>query len=130
MSKQTYRSMDQHISLLGWLYIAMHIILVLVAVMLFVGVVAGGLFSGDAEALAVTSLVGALISGFFVALAAPGVLAGFGLLKRKSWARPLAMVLGILNLMSFPFGTAVGVYTLWVLMQEDAADLFISAKMA
>lgn len=42
-------------------------------------------------------------------------LVGFGLLRRKPWARPLAIVISILVLLKFPLGTALGVYTLWVL---------------
>jgi hypothetical protein len=33
----------------------------------------------------------------------------------KSWGRILAIVIGILALITIPFGTALGIYTLWVL---------------
>lgn len=52
----------------------------------------------------------------FVLGAAASFLSGWGLLKRKSWARMLALVLAFLGLLSFPFGTALGVYTIWVLL--------------
>lgn len=42
-------------------------------------------------------------------------LVGFGLMRRKPWGRPLAIVMGILMLLKFPLGTALGIYTLWVL---------------
>jgi hypothetical protein len=42
-------------------------------------------------------------------------LVGFGLLRRKPWARMLGIVIGILSLLKFPIGTALGIYTLWVL---------------
>jgi hypothetical protein len=44
-----------------------------------------------------------------------GLLVGIGLLRRERWARPLALVVGILMLLKVPFGTALGIYTLWVL---------------
>jgi hypothetical protein len=44
-----------------------------------------------------------------------GLLVGIGLLRRERWARPLALVAGILMLLKVPFGTALGIYTLWVL---------------
>jgi hypothetical protein len=44
-----------------------------------------------------------------------GLLVGIGLLRREKWARPLALVVGILMLLKVPFGTALGIYTLWVL---------------
>jgi len=45
-----------------------------------------------------------------------GVIAGWGLLDRQSWARLLAIVIAFLSLLHFPFGTAIGIYTLWVLL--------------
>ena len=44
-------------------------------------------------------------------LGLPGLLAGYGLLTRKPWARILAIVVGILSLLNFPVGTAIGLYT-------------------
>ena len=48
--------------------------------------------------------------------AALGILTGWGLLDRQPWARMLAIVLGCFNLVDMPFGTALGIYTLWVLL--------------
>jgi hypothetical protein len=50
--------------------------------------------------------------------------AGLGLLQYKSWARILAIILGILNLILFPVGTAVGIYTLIIMFNEEAKALF------
>lgn len=55
--------------------------------------------------------------GFWVAIFAILELAvGLGLLDRRPWARILALVLAFLALLRFPFGTALGIYTLWVLL--------------
>jgi hypothetical protein len=43
------------------------------------------------------------------------VLTGFALLTRQPWGRILAIVFGIFALIHFPLGTALGIYTLWVL---------------
>ena len=54
---------------------------------------------------------------FSIVKAAGGFFAGWGLLNRQSWARPLAIALAIISLFfHIPFGTALGVYTLWVLL--------------
>ena len=45
----------------------------------------------------------------------------WGLFERQPWARVLGLVLGILALLRFPFGTALGIYTLWVLAPEASA---------
>jgi O-antigen ligase len=52
----------------------------------------------------------------FIAGAAIGLFAGWGLMERQPWARMLAIILGIFSLFDVPFGTALGVYTLWVLL--------------
>jgi len=59
--------------------------------------------------------------GTFLSLtAAAGILAGWGLLDRQPWGRMLAIVLGCLALIAFPFGTALGIYSLWVLVPQGA----------
>lgn len=45
----------------------------------------------------------------------------WGLYERRQWARPLGIVIGILALIRFPLGTALGIYTLWVLLPEMSA---------
>jgi len=60
------------------------------------------------------------IGAFMAVAAAAGIAAGWGLLDRRPWARTLALVLGCLALIDFPFGTALGIYTLWVLFSAGA----------
>ena len=45
----------------------------------------------------------------------------WGLHERKLWARPLGLVIGFLALLRFPLGTALGIYTIWVLLPEVSA---------
>jgi len=49
-----------------------------------------------------------------------GFAAGWGLLQREPWARTLTLVLGFLELLHVPFGTALGIYTIWVLLSPQA----------
>ena len=53
--------------------------------------------------------------------AAAGLIAGWGLLERQPWGRTLAIVLGAFSLIDLPFGTALGIYTLWVLLPAESA---------
>jgi hypothetical protein len=57
-----------------------------------------------------------VVGGFLLLKGVVGIIAGWGLLDRQSWARILAIILGFLSLLHFPLGTALGVYTLWVLL--------------
>jgi hypothetical protein len=61
---------------------------------------------------------------FLQAGALAGLAAGWGLLERETWARPLALVLAVLSILDLPFGTALGAYTLWALLPEEAADQY------
>ena len=54
--------------------------------------------------IAMTSLVSIL-----------SLLAGYALLTRRPWGRVLAIIAGVLALLKIPLGTALGIYTLWVL---------------
>jgi hypothetical protein len=55
-------------------------------------------------------------------LAAGGIGVGLGLMQRKPWGRTLAIILGALALFHPPFGTALGIYTLWVLLADDGGQ--------
>lgn len=115
--------MDNRIDLLGRLYIAYHIILLVLGLLAFIL-----LFSlaaaADMDELAILAIVG-IIAGFFqVLLAAPGIIGGVGLLKRKNWARILVIILSVLNLLAIPFGTALGIFGLRLLLNEETTPYF------
>lgn len=54
-----------------------------------------------------------------VVIALPSLIAGWGLLNNKSWAMLLALIVGCLRLFSFPIGTAIGIYTIWVYVEDN-----------
>jgi hypothetical protein len=122
--------MQKHITVLGALYIAFGALQVLMAIIIFTLVVGGGILSCDEQAIAVTSGVGSIAASFLILLAVPGIVGGIGLLKYRSWARILVLILGCLNLLSIPLGTALGIYTIWVLMQDGTTGLFAPHKQS
>jgi hypothetical protein len=68
-----------------------------------------------------------------LAKAALGFLAGWGLMQRETWARVLVLVLAFISLFNIPFGTAIGVYTLWVLLpgqSQQEYDAWVAARAA
>ena len=48
-----------------------------------------------------------------------GVCVGLGLMQRRPWARAAALILGVLAIFHPPFGTALGIYTLWLLLADE-----------
>lgn len=51
-----------------------------------------------------------------------GIVAAWGLFQRQGWARLLGLIVAFLSLLHIPFGTALGIYTLWVLLPSESAD--------
>jgi hypothetical protein len=121
------RQLEQHITIVGWLEIVGNLIFLLIGAFIFVLLTSIGAVSGDEQAVVILSLVGALVGVLLAVIGLPGIVAGFGLLAHKAWARYLAIVVGVLSLVNFPIGTVIGIYTLWVLLQEKAMDYFAPA---
>jgi hypothetical protein len=120
------RQLQLHVTILGWLYIVGNAIFLLIGAFVFMLLAGIGVASGDSQAMAILSVVGTVVGALLAVLAIPGLVAGYGLLARKAWGRVLAIVVGILGLINFPIGTAIGIYALLVLLQEAATDYFIS----
>jgi len=62
-----------------------------------------------------------LLIGFMATL---GLVGGIGLLSFQSWARYLIIVVAALGCLNIPIGTLKGVYSLWVLLQDETIKLF------
>jgi hypothetical protein len=60
----------------------------------------------------------------------PSMVAGYGLKKRKRWARTASIIAGVTASMSAPVGIAVCIYTFWFLFSEPGKLLYDNAKYA
>ena len=128
MNQLSEKELHMHVQIVAWLNIVASGMFLMLGICGFVFFVGMGFFaaadSGDAVALPILSTVGIVGLMFIAVLAVPGLLAGYGLLKRKKWGQILGIVDGVLNLFSIPVGTALGAYTLFVLFQNSANDYF------
>lgn len=116
--------MNKHLDILAVLYVISSVFCLLGGVFAFVVIAGGGLMSGEADAMWITAGIGTAIGAFLVLLALPGFIGAYGLTRRRPWARMLVLILGFLNLFNFPLGTALGVYTIWVLMNDEVVPHF------
>ncbi len=126
----------EHVRLLGilWMaYSALHavlgVIMIVVAQTIFGRVthISGG------PPPEVTIWLRPLISFFgwlIIAKGGAGFLAGWGLLQKETWARTVALVVGFVALLNVPIGTALGVYTLWVLLPSQSDEEYKSLAQA
>jgi hypothetical protein len=48
----------------------------------------------------------------------PTLIAGVGLLTKQRWATLFALIMGCLKLFSFPIGTAIGIYAIWIYSED------------
>lgn len=55
-----------------------------------------------------------------IAMSTLSLLAAYGLMTRQPWGRMLAIIVAIISLVKIPFGTVLGVYTLWVLVPSES----------
>ena len=111
--------MQQHYKILGILHLVMSGFLLLSA--FIVSAVFNFVIplANDDEAEMVLGLLLSFLPALLVVISLPGLIAGIGLLKYKRWALILAVVLSVFNLFNFPFGTALSIYSIYVLVREE-----------
>jgi len=117
------RDMDKHVTVVAALQIGFSILGILFGALIFFVMTSIGVFVEDELAFMVLSIVGTFLGTFMLVLSIPGIIGGVGLLKRKNWARILVIILSVLDLINFPIGTAVGIYSIWVLVQPETKEL-------
>lgn len=116
--------MEQHVSAVGALTIGLSVFGIIVGLFLFILLAGIGAMVDEEEAGIVLVAVGSFLAIFLCILAIPGIIGGVGLFKRKEWARILVLILSALHLINFPIGTAIGAYSIWVLVQKETILLF------
>jgi hypothetical protein len=82
---------------------------------------------GGQFAAGVTAAIFTTLAVIAILWGAAHVVTGVPLRQRRHWARLLALMLGSVDLILLPYGTALGVYTLWVLLHEEGKAAFVIA---
>lgn len=66
-----------------------------------------------------------VVIGVIIALVSIVTIIGaIGVMKRQEWGRITLIVISFFNLLHVPLGTALGVYTLWVLFNDEIVRIF------
>ena len=116
--------MESHVRIVGILhtiFAGFHILLALIGLAFFAAIVE---FMPEFEFFAA---IVSIVIAFFIIVSLPQLLAGIGLLGCKGWGRILGIIIGALQLLNFPIGTALGIYTLWALTPTEANSVFAPA---
>jgi hypothetical protein len=121
-----------HVDFLGLLFIVWGLLTVVIGLStlaLGIGAVAlitsadraggGGVAAGITAAAFTTLALIAMVWG------TAHVIVGLPLRRYTPWSRLIALMLGSVDLLLLPYGTALGVYALWALLTEDGKKLFL-----
>ena len=124
--------MKTHVNVVGWIDVITGALFTALAAVVSLGVLLfAPMFNGappwKPEDAVYVFAVALLLGAVFLVIGIPALIAGIALLRRKGWARTLAIVVAILALASFPLGTGAGIYTLWVLTQKETEQLLGAA---
>jgi hypothetical protein len=123
--------MQRHLELVSILHMAAGALTILVAASaLALAFGAGALIPTAGFAARATSAAFAVVAALALVWGGGTLLTGAALRQRRRWARLLALGFAILNLLVIPFGTALGVYTLWVLINDRTRQLFEGGEPA
>jgi hypothetical protein len=128
--------MKRHADFLGLLYIAWGAIFALVGLAglaLAVGALAiargGGPVSVGSEfAAGLTAFTFGGIAVLALLLGGLHLWIGAALRRYRPWARLFALGLAVINLVLFPFGTALGGYAFWVLLTDEGRGLYVPSR--
>lgn len=123
--------MPAHVDFVGILFIVWGILTALVGLStLALGIGAVAIIASASRAGGAQVAAG-LTTAAFITLAIIAMIwgtahiaVGLPLRRRRPWARLLALMLGAVDLLLLPYGTALGCYALWVLLNEDGKKLF------
>jgi len=117
--------MKKHVTMVGAIHIGFGLLGLIGAVAVFFALnFARGFVEGEEVpnmVLKFLSLSLPLLIGFMSTL---GLVGGIGLLSHLPWARYLVIVVAALGCLNIPIGTLKGVYSLWVLLQDDTVKIF------
>jgi len=117
--------MKKHVTVVGAIHIGFAILGLIAAIVVFFALnFARGYIENDETAITVLKFLSfslPLLIGFMSTL---GLVGGIGLLAFKSWARYIIIVTSALGCINIPIGTLKGVYSLWVLLQDETIKLF------
>ena len=117
--------MKKHVTVVGAIHIGFGILGLILAIAVFFALnFAKGLIPDEEVPTMILKFLALsipLLIGFMSTL---GLIGGIGLLSYFPWARYLIIVVAALGCLNIPIGTLKGVYSLWVLLQDDTVKLF------
>ncbi|NJN41359.1 MAG: hypothetical protein HC811_03085 [Flammeovirgaceae bacterium] len=118
--------METHKRILGILFVitgAFQLIILTILSIFFSTIFSFALSQVDGDERMITETILGIVRFIpmfiIIFISIPSLIAGAGLLSKQKWAMILALIIGCLKLFSFPVGTALGIYTIWVYAEDQ-----------
>jgi hypothetical protein len=111
---------ELHIKILGILYIISGILVTFGGALVILLFTVIGIAAGEVRALPILAVLATILGSILLVIGIAKLICGWGLLLRKKWSRVFAIVMGIISLINVPFGTALGIYALWILFNPES----------
>lgn len=117
--------MKKHVTVVGALHIGLATLGLIASLVIFFALnFARGIVGNEEIPSMVLGFLSISLPLLFGTISVVGVIGGIGVLTYKPWARILVMVVSVIGCLNIPIGTLAGVYSLWVLMQDETVKLF------
>ncbi len=116
--------MNHHITIQGIMYTVFGAFGILVSLIMIFIIVPGGNHSIYINHMLGNSDLVKIFPWIWLIVSIPAFIGGLGMFKRMKWARITIVVVAAVQLLNFPFGTGITIYTFWTLLNEEAKDFF------
>ena len=117
--------MKKHVTVVGALNIGFGTLWLIGAIVLyFILGFARGVVDDDQIAVKVLGFIGVILPVFIGVISLLGLIGGIALLSYRPWSRVVVIIISVISCLNIPIGTLVGVYSIWVLMQDETVKLF------
>ncbi len=122
--------MDKHITLAGAFNLAM-------GVLGIIGVIMGSILISsleqcvpDPHAIGIAVVAVTIAFTYVMIFSIAQIIGAVGLLQRRPWSRIFMIVVSAFKLLNIPLGTALGIYTIWVLIQDETKTILDAGSQA
>jgi hypothetical protein len=129
--------MEKHIKLVAILNIVYRCVIALVSIVLFIVAAVfgrimdfverrGDLRADDVprEVLDIVPIILVVVGAIMIVVSIVAIIGAIGVMRRQEWGRITLIVVSFFNLPHVPLGTVLGVYSLWVLLNDEIVRIF------
>ena len=117
--------MKKHVTVVGAIHIGFGILGLIAAIAVFFALnFAKGFVENEEVPTMILGFLSISLPLLIGVLSTLGLIGGIGLLSFLPWARYLVIVVSAIGCVNIPFGTVKGIYSIWVLINDETLKLF------